>query len=88
MKISEKINEIKANITPDDLAKYKRDIALYGLIKSSFDSSQDLVKFLLLANVHTIHELGIDLDDFIADLKRGGSAFKELNDQYKKESGH
>ena len=75
MNVNEEINKIKAKMTKDDIARFKRDVALKRIIDDTFDDEEGLYKFLMLYNIQFIRASNIDIDDFFNDLRRSNDIF-------------
>ena len=80
MNLSEKINQLKANLTKEDLEAFDRDIKAKLFIDATFENINDVHKFLMLYVITFISSNGLEFEDFINDLRRAQSAFAKLEE--------
>lgn len=80
MNLSEKIDQLKASLTEEDLEAFNRDMKAKLFIDSTFGNVNDVHKFLMLYIITFISSNGLEFDDFINDLRRAQSAFAKLEE--------
>ena len=86
MKLNERIDQMKANLTEEDLKDFERDIKATLYIDRNFKTTRQVYKFLMLYIVTFVDNNDLDITDFVNDLARAQSAFSKLEGY--KSKGH